>query len=152
MSADPRVGTQIGGYRIERLLGRGGTSVVYVAEHVRMKRKAALRLPSTELAEGPIFRARFVSEWNDSRGSTTATEPRIRGGRGGRSPVHLHAVTDESPLPPAASAWRPRVGPLLDPPAGLTVALDDFGRRPFGADVPSGLRVSIHPTGRSAAW
>ncbi len=63
MSADPRVGTQIGDYRIEKLVGRGGMSVVYLAEHVRLKRKAAIKLLSPELAEDPTFRARFVSEW-----------------------------------------------------------------------------------------
>jgi serine/threonine-protein kinase len=63
VSTDPRVGTQIGEYRIEKLLGRGGMSVVYLAEHVRLKRKAALKLLSPELAEDPTFRARFVGEW-----------------------------------------------------------------------------------------
>jgi serine/threonine protein kinase len=63
VSSDPRIGTQIGDYRIERLLGRGGMSVVYLSEHVRLKRKAALKLLSPELAEDPTFRARFVSEW-----------------------------------------------------------------------------------------
>lgn len=63
MSADPRIGTELGGYRIESLLGRGGMSVVYLAEHLRLKRKAALKLLSPELAEDPTFRARFVSEW-----------------------------------------------------------------------------------------
>lgn len=63
MSADPRIGTKLGEYRIESLLGRGGMSVVYLAEHVRLKRKAALKLLSPELAEDPTFRARFVSEW-----------------------------------------------------------------------------------------
>jgi len=63
VSADPRVGTQLGDYRIESLLGRGGMSVVYLAEHVRLKRKAAVKLLSPELAEDPTFRARFVSEW-----------------------------------------------------------------------------------------
>ncbi|HET7236633.1 MAG TPA: serine/threonine-protein kinase, partial [Actinomycetota bacterium] len=63
MSGDPRIGTQLGEYRIERLLGRGGMSVVYLAEHARLKRKAALKLLSPELADDPTFRARFVSEW-----------------------------------------------------------------------------------------
>ena len=63
MSTDPRIGVQIGDYRIEKLLGRGGMSVVYLAEHVRLKRKAAIKVLSPELAEDPTFRARFVSEW-----------------------------------------------------------------------------------------
>ena len=63
MSADPRIGTNLGDYRIESLLGRGGMSVVYLSEHVRLKRKAALKVLSPELAEDPTFRARFVSEW-----------------------------------------------------------------------------------------
>lgn len=60
MSADLRIGTQIGDYRIESLLGRGGMSVVYLTEHVRLKRKAALKVLSPELAEDPTFRQRFA--------------------------------------------------------------------------------------------
>jgi serine/threonine protein kinase len=63
VSADPRIGTRIGEYLIESLLGRGGMSVVYLAEHVRLKRKVALKVLSPELAEDPTFRQRFVSEW-----------------------------------------------------------------------------------------
>ena len=41
VSADPRIGTEIAGYRTERLLGRGGMSVVYLAEQVALKREVA---------------------------------------------------------------------------------------------------------------
>ena len=41
MDVDTRLGTRIAGYHIESLLGRGGMSVVYLAEHVRLGRKVA---------------------------------------------------------------------------------------------------------------
>jgi serine/threonine protein kinase len=50
MIEDPRIGTELGGYRIERVIGRGGMSVVYLAEHVRLGRRVALKLLSPELA------------------------------------------------------------------------------------------------------
>ena len=62
VEADPRIGTEIAGYRIERMLGRGGMSVVYLAEHLRLKRKVALKLLNPELAEDEGFRERFLRE------------------------------------------------------------------------------------------
>ena len=62
VSADPRIGSEIAGYRIERLLGRGGMSVVYLAEHLRLERKVALKLLTPELAEDERFRERFLRE------------------------------------------------------------------------------------------
>jgi hypothetical protein len=38
MSDDPRVGTELAGYRIESLLGLGGMSVVYLAEAASLTR------------------------------------------------------------------------------------------------------------------
>jgi serine/threonine protein kinase len=59
----PRVGTEIGGYRIEALIGRGGMSDVYLAEHPGLPgRKVALKILSPELAEDESFRERFVRE------------------------------------------------------------------------------------------
>jgi serine/threonine-protein kinase len=62
MASDTRIGTEIAGYRIESMLGRGGMSVVYLAEDIRLKRKAALKLLASELADDESFRQRFISE------------------------------------------------------------------------------------------
>jgi tRNA A-37 threonylcarbamoyl transferase component Bud32 len=62
VSADIRIGTELAGYRLEALLGRGGMSVVYRAEHLRLKRKVALKLLAPELAEDEHFRERFLRE------------------------------------------------------------------------------------------
>ena len=58
----PRVGTQMAGYRISGMIGRGGMSVVYLAEHIRLGRKVALKILAPELAEDEAFRERFVRE------------------------------------------------------------------------------------------
>jgi WD40 repeat protein len=62
VSDDPRVGTELAGYRIESLLGQGGMSVVYLAEDLRLKRKVALKLLAASLAEDKSFRDRFLRE------------------------------------------------------------------------------------------
>jgi YVTN family beta-propeller protein len=59
---DPRVGSELLGYRIEARIGRGGMSVVYRAEDLRLKRKVALKLLAPELAEDERFRERFLRE------------------------------------------------------------------------------------------
>jgi serine/threonine protein kinase len=62
MTAHTRIGTEVAGFRIESVLGRGGMSVVYVAEQIRLGRKVALKLLTTELAWDEQFRERFVRE------------------------------------------------------------------------------------------
>ncbi len=61
-SDDMRVGTELAGYRLESLLGFGGMSVVYLAEDLRLKRKVALKLLASSLAEDESFRDRFLHE------------------------------------------------------------------------------------------
>jgi serine/threonine protein kinase len=62
MVGDARIGTVVAGYRIESLIGRGGMSVVYLAHHEGLERKAALKLLAPELAENDAFRQRFIRE------------------------------------------------------------------------------------------
>jgi streptogramin lyase/predicted Ser/Thr protein kinase len=62
MAEDTRVGTELAGYRIEGVIGRGGMSVVYLAEHARLERKVALKILSSELAGSERFHDRFLRE------------------------------------------------------------------------------------------
>jgi serine/threonine protein kinase len=62
MSWDIPIGTEFAGYRIMGVLGHGGMSVVYAAEHFRLKRMVALKLLSPALAADETFRDRFTRE------------------------------------------------------------------------------------------
>jgi serine/threonine-protein kinase len=62
VSSTSRIGSTLGGYRLDDVLGRGGMSVVYVAEHVRLGRKVALKLLSPALGADDTFRRRFQDE------------------------------------------------------------------------------------------
>ena len=62
VAADPRIGTELAGYLIESVIGRGGMGVVYLAEHRRLKRKVALKVLAPERAGNERFRRRFLEE------------------------------------------------------------------------------------------
>jgi len=62
MAEDTRIGTEIAGYRIEELIGRGGMGAVYLARHLRLGRMVALKLLAPELAGNQKFRDRFLRE------------------------------------------------------------------------------------------
>ncbi len=69
MATDSRIGTEIAGYRIESLLGRGGMSVVYLAEQQFPRRKVALKLLAPDLAQDGSFRERFIRNLTTPRRS-----------------------------------------------------------------------------------
>ncbi len=71
---DPRIGTEFAGHRIEEIIGRGGVSVVYLAEHMRLGRKVALKVLAPHLAEDEAFRERFIRE---SRMAAAMDHPNI---------------------------------------------------------------------------
>lgn len=63
VKTDPLVGTLLGDYRIEALLGVGGMGRVYLATRMRMGQQVALKVLDPALAEDQGFRARFEREW-----------------------------------------------------------------------------------------
>jgi WD40 repeat protein/tRNA A-37 threonylcarbamoyl transferase component Bud32 len=62
IETDSLIGAELGGYRLESVIARGGMGVVYLAEHRRLERQVALKVLAPELAESDGFRERFLQE------------------------------------------------------------------------------------------
>src|SRR5437867_8942072 len=72
----------VGGYSLERELGRGGMGVVYLAREVRLDRPVAIKLLPPELAAQQALRDRFLRE---ARTAARLSHPYI---------VPIHAVDE----------------------------------------------------------
>ena len=56
------VGAVVADFQVESVLGRGGMSTVYVARDLRLRRRVALKVLSSRLADDEGFRERFLRE------------------------------------------------------------------------------------------
>ena len=74
MTGLPLVGDEFAGYRTRAVLGRGGMSVVYQAENLRLGSVIALKVLAPELAADDVFRARFLEE---SRIAASLNHPNV---------------------------------------------------------------------------
>ncbi|MBY0549079.1 MAG: protein kinase [Candidatus Obscuribacterales bacterium] len=78
-TSDELVGTLVGGYRIEALMGQGGMGKVYRAEHLILKRKFALKMLRTENMQNKTAVERFRQE---AQTTSTLSHPNIAAARG----------------------------------------------------------------------
>jgi serine/threonine protein kinase len=67
-------GSEIAGYRIESVAGRGGMGVVYRATQLALDRTVALKVIAAELADDDSFRERFKRE---SRTAASIRHPNV---------------------------------------------------------------------------
>ncbi len=58
----PQVGESFGPYQVERVLGRGGMGVVFVATQITLNRAVALKVLLPQFAESEDYRRRFSRE------------------------------------------------------------------------------------------
>jgi serine/threonine-protein kinase len=67
-------GTQLGSYRVLRKIGQGGMGSIWLAEHVRLGRHAAIKVLHPELLSRPEIVTRF---FNEARAATAISDPGI---------------------------------------------------------------------------
>ena len=84
MDVDRAMGTEVAGYAIESVLGRGAMGVVYVARQASPERRVALKLITPAMADDRSFRDRFLRE---ARAAAAIDHPHIL-------PVYAAGETD----------------------------------------------------------
>ena len=55
----PTIGEQIGPYKVQSQIGRGGMGVVYLAHDSKLDRNVAIKVLPADFAAAPGFLARF---------------------------------------------------------------------------------------------
>jgi serine/threonine protein kinase len=79
------IGAEVGHYRLERVLGRGGMGILYRARDLRLERVVALKLIQPQFAADHEFRVRFRKE---SHAAAAIEHPHV-------VPVYEAGVTDD---------------------------------------------------------
>lgn len=62
MNDDPLIGRQLGNFRLERVLGRGGMAQVYYGWDVKLERPVAVKVVDARFRSDPSYAQRFVRE------------------------------------------------------------------------------------------
>src|SRR5947208_841461 len=68
------IGETFGNYRVTELIGEGGMGVVYLAEHPRIGRRAAVKVLRAGLTDNPEITKRF---FNEARAANAIRHPGI---------------------------------------------------------------------------
>ena len=74
MPGSANIGSELAGYRLDELIGRGGMGVVYRAHDLALDRDVALKLLAPHLADDVSFRERFLTE---SRVAASLEHPNV---------------------------------------------------------------------------
>lgn len=72
--AESLVGKQVGNYKLEKLIGKGGMGEVYLAEDARLRRKIALKILPPQFENDPERKKRFEKE---ARAISSLNHPNI---------------------------------------------------------------------------
>ena len=106
----PLVGDEFAGYRVRGVLGRGGMSVVYQAENLRLNNVIALKVLAPELAADDVFRARYRAACSVSMSASAVSMAcpfwSCVAAPGELAGYCLHALTAAGSLPSEAAVRR----------------------------------------------
>jgi serine/threonine-protein kinase len=131
--SDPRIGSQIGEYSVDAVLGEGGMGKVYIATDPAGGR-VALKLVKDDYARDETFRRRFYRE---ARIAQTVQHPNV---------VPVLDTGEHEGLPYMAQRY-------IEGPGGVGMSLDDKLKHDGQLDVQTAVRVCTDvAAGLEALW
>jgi len=131
--SDPRVGSQIGEYNVDAVIGEGGMGKVYTATGPDGGR-VALKLVKDDYARDETFRRRFYRE---ARIAQTVQHPNV---------VPVLDTGEHEGLPYMAQRY-------IEGPGGVGMSLDDKLKRDGQLDVPTAVGICTDvASGLEALW